>query len=134
MANLSQTFAFPLNDKFLSSLQSKLSSLQLAQEPRLCVVSLIGQGRLSRCHSKGSLLSGVIGREALRGLPSQPLYHRQPGGNTNGGNNGVDSNITIQGHADLEQRVVYLHLVSIRDAAVLSKVCSSFLSRNSKGG
>ena len=35
---------------------------------------------------------------------------------------------------DLEQRVVYLHLVSIRDAAVLSKVCSSFLARSNNGG
>ena len=125
MTNSTKTFAFPLDDDFLSTLQSELASLRLTQEPRLCVVALIGQGRLSRSHSKGSLISGVIGREALRGIPS---LHKNGGGGGGGG-----GNINIQGHVDLEQRIVYLHLVSIRDAAVLSRVCSAFLSRTGDG-
>ena len=76
-------------------------------------------------------MSGVIGREAFRDIP---LPHYRNNNNNNNSNNsssdGKTGNIMIRGHVNLDQRVVYLHLVSIRDATVLSRLCSSFLSRH----
>ena len=45
----------------------------------------------------------------------------------------VENAISIRGHVDLDQGVVYLHLVSVRDAAFLAQLCSTFLAKSTSG-